>query len=834
MPFTLPFPLPIQDPVLIFALVMVLILLSPFLSRRLKLPSTVGLILAGMVVGPSMTGLLARDSTIVLLGTVGLLYLIFTAGLSIDLNQFQRLRNRSLVFGVLSVGLPFLLAYVIGLYVLDFQMNPVLLLGAIVGSHTLLAYPLAAKLGLSRHPSVTVTMGGTIVTDFISLMVLGFVIAAERDPNINAQFWLIFLSSIALFLGFITLTIPRLARWFFRTFTEETEADYVLLLAILFVTAYLAKLAGLAPIIGAFMSGLLLNKLVPESSPLMNRVQFMGNALFIPFFLISVGMLVDVNVMRSTEVWTYALVFTGMVVVGKGGAAWVAGKLYSFSTRHILLMSGLSIPQAAATLAVTLIGFEIGLFDAIIVNAVVIMILITCLMGPWMVDRYGRLIAIEDEHLIQGGNERPQRILVPLANPTTAEALMDIAFAMREKSSTEPVYPLTVVRDGPDVQSDVAASERMLSHAVIYAASADVPVSPVTRVDMNISSGITRAVKERRITNVIIGWNGQSSATEAIFGGVLDQLLSQVRHMIMVCKMERRVSTIRKIYFAIPPFATLEPGFMEALRYVMILANQIGAELSIIGIEERMARIRACVKSTKQPLSIDFISMDRWTDLPELLQTKLGRDDLFILQSAREGTLSWRPGLDRLPSLVSSRFPDNGFIAIYPSEMGDQVDGDQEPQEKRPLDRLIDDASVIFPAKDADFERIVTDLISDLYPKSPEVVAKRSAELIRGNDDYNSELTAGVVLLETVADDIDEARLMVAICRNRIHVPKAPSPICAMAVVIHPANETAEEHLDRLNQLARRLRNPDLPERLARTKSVEQVIRLLNTTDQSG
>jgi hypothetical protein len=166
--------------------------------------------------------------------------------------------------------------------------------------------------------------------------------------------------------------------------------------------------------------------------------------------------------------------------------------------------------------------------------------------------------------------------------------------------------------------------------------------------------------------------------------------------------------------------------------------------------------------------------------------------------------------------------------------MGDQVDGDQEPQEKRPLDRLIDDASVIFPAKDAEFERIVTDLMSDLYPKSPDSAAKRSAELIRGNDDYNSELTAGVVLLETVADDIDEARLMVAICRNRIHVPKAPSPICAMAVVIHPANESAEEHLDRLNQLARRLRNPDLPERLARTKSVEQVIRLLNTTDQSG
>lgn len=834
MSFTLPFPLPFQDPVLIFALVMVLILLSPFLSRRLKLPSTVGLILAGMVVGPSLTGLLARDGTIVLLGTVGLLYLIFTAGLSIDLNQFSRLRNRSMVFGVLSVGFPFGLAYIVGLHVLNFDMNPVLLLGAIVGSHTLLAYPLAAKLGLSRHPSVTVTMGGTIVTDFISLMVLGFVIAAERDPNINAHFWVMFLSSIALFLGFIALVIPRLARWFFRTFTEETEADYVFLLAILFVTAYLAKLAGLAPIIGAFMSGLLLNKLVPDSSPLMNRVQFMGNALFIPFFLISVGMLVDVNVMRSLDVWYFAILFTGMVVVGKIAAAWVAGKMYSFSTRHILLMSGLSIPQAAATLAVTLIGFEIGLFDALIVNAVVIMILITCLMGPWMVDRYGRLIAIEEDQLIQGANESPQRILVPLANPTTAEALMDIAFAMREKTSGEPVYPLTVVRDGPNVQADVATSERMLSHAVIYAASADVPVSPVTRVDMNISSGITRAVKERRITNVIIGWNGQSSATEAIFGGVLDQLLTQVRHMIMVCKMERRISTVRNIYYAIPPFATLEPGFMEALRYVMILANQIGAGLTIIGIEERMVRIKTCVKSTKQPLKIDFISMDRWSDLPELLQNQLERDDLCILQSAREGTLSWRPGLDRLPSLISSRFPENGFIAVYPSELGEQVDGDQEPQEKRPLDRLIDDASVIFPAKDADFERIIGDLMSELYPKSPDTVTKRTADLIRGNDDYNSELTSGVVLLEVVADDIDEPKLMMAICRNRISVPKAPSPICALAVLIHPAGESASEHLDRLNQLARRLRNTELPERLARTKSVEQVIRLLNTSDQSG
>jgi hypothetical protein len=187
-----------------------------------------------------------------------------------------------------------------------------------------------------------------------------------------------------------------------------------------------------------------------------------------------------------------------------------------------------------------------------------------------------------------------------------------------------------------------------------------------------------------------------------------------------------------------------------------------------------------------------------------------------------------------LPSLVSSRFPENGFITIFPSEMGEQIDAEQEPKEQQPTDQLIEDASVIFPPKDADFKRILTDLMTDLYPKSPETAEKRTLDLLRGNDDYNSELSAGVVLLEAIADDIDEPRLMMAICRNRITVPMAPSPICAVAVVIHPANETGAEHLDRLNQLARRLRNPELPERLARAKSVEQVIQLLNTTDQSG
>jgi Kef-type K+ transport system membrane component KefB/mannitol/fructose-specific phosphotransferase system IIA component (Ntr-type) len=825
--------LPITDPVLIFALVMVLMLISPLLSKRLRLPATVGLILAGMLVGPSVTGLLERDITINLLGTVGLLYLIFTAGVSLDIDQFQKLRGRSVFFGLTSVALPFALAYAGGVWVLGFDVNPALLLGAIVGSHTLLAFPLANKLGIGRNPAVTVTVGGTIVTDFISLMVLGFVIAAVRDPDIDPGFWLAFLGSIAVFMVAAVLVIPRLARWFFQTVTGETEADYVFVLAILFVTAYLAKLAGLAPIIGAFISGLLLNRLVPDTSPLMNRIQFMGNALFIPFFLISVGMLVDVNVMTSMEVWMLALVFIAMVVLGKGGAAWTAGLALRFNFRQIAVMAGLSIPQAAATLAVTLIGFEMGLFDILTVNAVVIMILVTCLIGPGLVDHYGRRLAIEGQDSVIQTDRTPQRILVPLANPTTAENLMDISFAIRDMRSKEPVFPLTVVRDGPDVQRAVAMSENMLAHSVIYAAGADIPVTPITRVDQNIASGITRAVKERRISTVIIGWNGERTTADHIFGSVLDQLLDQVRRMIWVCKVESAIGTVRRIHFAIPPFATLEPGFMDVLRSVMTLASQVGAELTIIGIEERMARIRRCVAATPDAVQCGYLEMSRWSDLPAVIDSRLSEDDVFILQSAREGTLSWRPGLDRLPGEFTSRYPTRRFIAIYPSETDSTIVPDGATED-HPLHTLVEEASVLFPNKIAHFEELAPIVVQELHPREPDTHATMVQRLIHANDAYNSEIAKGVALVDMPDDRSDEPRLVVAICRNPISVPRTTAPVQVMVVVAHPSTEPPAAHLERLNRLARRLRAPGLSDSLLQARTVDRVVAILREGIQSG
>jgi Kef-type K+ transport system membrane component KefB len=663
------FPIPFEDPVLIFGLVMLIILLVPLLFTRIRIPGVVGLILAGTIVGPSVLGLLERDSTMILLGTVGLLYLMFMAGLSIDLNKFEKLKNRSIFFGLLSFFIPLSLAVVAGIYLLNYNMFTSLLLGAIVGSHTLLAYPIANRIGITKNTAVTMTMGGTIMTDSLSLAVLA-VVAGAVAGDIGPTFWITFISSVAVYLAIVITGLPRLGRWFFRDAKNETNIEFVFLVALLFLTAYLAGVAGLAPIIGAFLAGLTLNRLVPESSPLMSRVQFVGNALFVPFFLISVGMLVDVQVLiEGTEVWLLAGVYTGLVLTGKFLAALSTGFIYGYSKEETFTVFGLSSPQAAATLAVTLVGYEIGLFNQMAVNAVVVMILITCLIGPWLVERYGRAVALQEDAKPYNPSEAPQRILVPLANPATAESLMDIAMMMRGSKSGEPLFPLTVARDGAQVNSQVAASEKMLSHAVVHAAAADIPVLPITRVDMNISNGILRAVKELRISEIVIGWNGQISARQKIFGSILDQLLEQSDEMVLVCKIEHPVNTTKRVVLVAPPFIDREPGFDEAMQMIQNLCSQLGSEVLLASTDQNGERIGDILTKTEPEIDTTFLSLPKWSDVVRTTGPKLQDDDLLIILSTREGSLAWDSSFQRIPRIIARRYSDTNFITVYPSEL---------------------------------------------------------------------------------------------------------------------------------------------------------------------
>lgn len=814
------FPIPFEDPVLIFALVMLIILLAPMLFKKLKIPGIVGLILSGALVGPSILGLLERDFTIELLGTVGLLYLMFMAGLSLDLNRFEKLRNRSVGFGSISYILPAIGAYFIGTMYLEYSVETSLLLGAIVGSHTLLAYPIVEKLGITKNTAVTMSMGGTLVTDTLSLGILAVIAGTVGDAQ-GAGYWVGFATSVIVFIISAVIILPRLGRWFFRNVKYENNIDFVFMVAVLFTTAFLAELAGLASIIGAFLAGILMNRLVPQSSTLMSRIQFVGNALFIPFFLISVGMLVDVAVLTGYDVWEKAILFTLIVFAGKGLAAFVIRHLFKYTKEEGYVVYGLTTPQSAATLAVTLLGYELGFFDQVAVNAVVILILFSCLLGPWLVEKFGRTVAKQEEDKPYSPADAPQRILVPLANPETSDALMDIAFMVRDVKSGQPVYPLTVARDGVNVEANVANSEKMLSHAVIHAASAEVPVNPITRIDLNISKGISRAVEEQRITNIIVGWNGEVSTHRKIFGSVLDQLLDEVDEMVMVCKIDKPVNTFKRLVVALPPFATLELGFPGTMRSLKLMAEQMGADLVVISTKERFEKVKINVDKVKPDIEIQHQAIDNWGDITDWISENQDENDLFVLVSSREGTLSWRPGLDRLPRVLSKLYTAMSFITIYSSEVESEADQGMGFALNA---EIVNRSRIKLDLKSNEIEKALEEIISEDQVFEHIAIERITRRLLENSKDYTPEVMPGVLFYDSHTSKVDRQVLFVGTSKQGINVPQTANKGHIILVMLSPKELKVQDHIRTMNRVIKLIRPGKDVELIKNAKTEREVI----------
>ncbi len=818
------FNLPINDPVLIFAIVMVIILLAPALIRRLKIPGIVGIILAGTLVGPSVLGLLERDDTIILLGTVGLLYLMFMAGLSIDLNKFEKNKNKSIIFGLISFLIPFGASIPVGLHLLDFSLSSSILLGAIVGSHTLLAYPIANRIGITKNTSVTMAMGGTIVTDVLSLTLLAIVANTLADSS-GTVFWVTFAILVIVYTTVVLLGLPRLGNWYFRNVKNQANSEYVFLIALLFITAYLAEQVGLAAIIGAFLAGLTLNRLVPESSTLMSRVQFVGDAYFIPFFLISVGMLVDVSVMiESWEVWIQTALFSGLVIFGKGLAAKITQWIFRYTSDEGWTVAGLTIPQAAATLAVTLVGFEIGLFTQTSVNAVVLMILITCMIGPSLVERYGRKVAINDAKQPYDPSDAPERILVPLANPATAEALMDIAMIIKRENSEEPLFPLTVARDSDNVAEQVAESEKMLSHAVVHAAAAEVPVLPVTRVDMNIANGVLRATKELRISTLVIGWNGQISAKQKIFGSILDQLLDNTKQMVLVSKIDHPINTTERVVLMIPPYLDREPGFLGAIDTIKNLVNQIGADLLVVRTKNNQNITRQVIEKREPELEAEFLLLESWSGLLRDERLAFKEEDLLLLLSTRKGTVSWEPNLERMPRIIAQNYPKMNFVTVYPSEqLNEELPTHRIRFERSTIVPHISSENVNFELDDMPAEEALNALMERQFRNNPMELKRITNELLDTDTDNLPGDLPGVILTKTRSAEVNSNILFMGISNKGIDFPGIDGKTYLLFVLISPIKSTTQRNLNILTNLARILGSRKTVKKLKAAKSMKEI-----------
>lgn len=656
--------LPIGNPVLVFALVMLLTLLAPVVFSRFRLPGIVGLIFAGVIVGPNATGLLARDQTFILLGTVGLLYIMFLPGLEMDLDEFKKARSRSLVFGLLTFGIPQGVGTLVGLHLLGYDLRASILLASMFASHTLLTYPGVSRLGLARLEAVTVAVSGTIVTNMLALLVLA-VIAASARGELNALFWILLPLLLTLYAAFMFWVVPRVSRWFFRHADDAGPMAYVFVLSVVFTCSFLAELAGAEAIIGAFVSGLVLNRLIPNRSTIMNRIGFVGNALFIPFFLISVGMLVDLRVLLTgVQGWKVAIAMLLTVTVAKWAAAFAAQQFFFYRPEERQLIFGLSVPQAAATLAAVLIGFELGIFNEDVLNGSILMILGTCVLGSWAADRSGRKLARQEELRLGPGSPRTQRILVPVANPASIDFLLDLAVLIKDSRSDEPIWTMSVLPDAGDLPDQLQQSEARLAGAVERVLASDTPVRISHRVDLSPASGILRAIAELRITQLIIGWNAKITTNERIFGTILDHVLTESRLAAWVCHLHHPLNTMQRLILVIPPNVIHEPGFADLLLTVNRLSSQIGAPAIFHVQDSELPHIRLFVAQLQSAAEPEFRKYSQWAEMAKY-NREFNVDDLIVLISARAGTIGWNSYLDDMPRFLAHRFPGVSFIIAY-------------------------------------------------------------------------------------------------------------------------------------------------------------------------
>ncbi len=665
--------LPFTHPVLIFASAMVIFLMAPLLMQLFRLPGIVGIILAGAIVGPNGFNLLARDSTIVLLGAVGLLYLMFMAGVEIDLHGFRRHRNRSIGFGALT----FLIPQGVGTIVMRFlgyDWPAAILIASMFASHTLLSYPIALRLGVGKQRAVTTAVGGTIITDTAALLVLA-IIAASTTGDLDGAFWFRLVAALSIYLMAIWFGLPRLARWFFRNEKTGNVAEYVFVMAALFVGAFFAEFAGVEAIVGAFFVGLALNRLLPEGGPLSNRIHFVGEAVFIPFFLLSVGMLVDVRVFTaSSQAWLVTGGMVGTVVLTKFAAAFATRGFFGYSKAEVWTIFGLTVPQAAATLAATLIGIQIGLFDDAVLNGAIAMIVFTVMIGPWAVGKFGRALALEEEEKPYQVADAPERILVPVGNPKSVEPLLNLALLLRSDRSQEPIFPLTVVpNDDRRALEYVATAERLLRHAVDYAAGADVPVTPLTRVDHNFASGIARGATETRASMIVIGWDGRRSRRFSVFGSVLDQVLEFTRQQVLVFKSSVPLNTVESLHLIVPAASERMIGFDGAAATVKRLAARLGARIEGLTVGGDAERWTERMNAMPPEAPVRFQSVPDFEALSTRIRQPMRSTDLCLLLSAREGSIAFDPALKDLPSEIAPSF-GGGLVVLYPSE-----DGQTEP-----------------------------------------------------------------------------------------------------------------------------------------------------------
>ena len=671
---------PISQPPLIFLTVLLIILFAPIIMRRLRIPHIIGLVLAGVLIGPYGFGVLERDASFSLFGFVGLFYIMFLAGLEMDMEGLRRSRGRVLLFGLLTFLIPFVLTYFMGVGLLGYSSMASLLLGCIMASNTLVAYPVVGRYGLGHHPATTLSVGGTMASLFLSLVILAMIVN-HFQGGAGALFWLLFIVKFAAFCAGTIFFIPRLTRWFLRRYSDAVM-QFVFVLSVLFLCGALSQMIGLEGIFGAFVAGLILNRFIPKVSPLMSRLEFTGNALFIPYFLIGVGMLINLRLLF--EGGGILLVVGCIVVFGtveKALAAYFTGWLLHTDRLSRHLMFGLTSAHAAGAIAMVMVGLRIEvapgeyLFDGVVLNGIVIMILFTCIISSLVTEQAAQRIVLSDKEQSQEDEaSQEETVLIPVKYSEYANRLTNLAILMRNPKRDHGLVALSVVYDDDNIDRKRKEGGKLLEQVTRFAASADVRMQSQLRVAANISNGIVHAFKEFRATEVVIGMHMHFSESTRFWGKFHQSLFNDLSRQIIMARLMQPLSTLRCIVVSVPSRAQFEPGFYRWLERLSRLASNLDCRISFHGRADTIALIQQYERNHHENVRAEYVDMEHWNELPTLA-SQIKDDHIFVVVTARKGTVSFKNAMERLPEELTKYFSGKNLMIIFPDQYGtDKVD----------------------------------------------------------------------------------------------------------------------------------------------------------------
>jgi len=653
--------LPLTNPVLKFLVILLIILFAPILLNRVKIPHLLGLIIAGAIIGPFGFNLITRDSSIILSGTAGLLYIMFLAGLEIDMADFKKNAGKSTLLGLLGFVIPMLLGTAAGLYLLGYSFFTSILMASMFSSHTLITYPIVSKLGIAKNQAVNITVGSTLITNVLALLVLAVVVGLTSG-DIAQNFALKLSVSFIIFSSIIMLGFPLLSRWFFKRY-DDNVSQYVFVLVLVFLGAILSELAGIEGIIGAFLAGLALNRLIPRTSPLMNRIDFVGNAIFIPFFLLSVGMLIDFRAFFTDfETVIVAVTMSVIATVGKYIPAWIIQKSFRYSVDQRRLIFGLSNAQAAATLAAVLVGYNvilgetpdgepIRLLSESILNGTIIMILVTCTIASFETQRGAESIARAENVGIEDDEQTPdERILIPVSNPETVDELIHLSTMIKSKKNKTGLFALQILNHNSSQPGAEKQAKKLLEKASITASSTDIHLTELLRYDLNIVNGITSVIKEHRITELVLGLHVKKGISESFLGNLTEGILAKSNITTLVYKPAQPISTVIRHFIVMPENAEKEAGFPFWLLKIWNISRNSGAKLLFYGTENTLGFVRDI--HSKHPIEAEFTVFDDWDDFL-ILSRDIKTDDNLIVVLSRKNQLSSLPFLHAFRQKIS-------------------------------------------------------------------------------------------------------------------------------------------------------------------------------------